>query len=352
LVRADIVIVGGGPAGSAAAVACARQGLQTVVVERAFPRSRQGESLHPGVESLLSRLGMADAVRGARFLRHRGHYVEWAGPRQFVTYGADQTGTWEGYQVDRGEFDRLLQRRAELEGARIFRCRALSPLIAEGRVNGVLTSEGPVRSSFVLDAAGGSHWLARRIGLHIRRFSPRLVAWHGYFEGSYPARDEAPALVADHSGWTWTARIRPRLYHWTGLPFRLATGRPPASPREFVGLRMIGRRRGVDVTWRTVQPAAGPGFFMLGDAAAVLDPLAGHGVLRALVSGMLASAFIRRVLVGAMTDSEASRSYNAWVNRWVDHDVTNLVDRYAGLAKFLVPKQHLRAGRTDADDLV
>lgn len=77
---ADVVIVGGGPAGSAAAIACAGTGLNVVLVERAaFPREAPGETLHPGVESLLERLGVAGAVRAAGFLRHEGTWVRWGG---------------------------------------------------------------------------------------------------------------------------------------------------------------------------------------------------------------------------------------------------------------------------------
>jgi flavin-dependent dehydrogenase len=52
------------------------------------------------------------------------------------------------------------------------------------------------------------------------------------------------------------------------------------------------RRRGADVTWRIISPAAGPGFFLVGDAVAVLDPASSHGVLKALMTGMMAAHLI------------------------------------------------------------
>ena len=87
---ADVAIVGGGPAGAAAALWCARQGLRVVLLERErFPRHRPGETLHPGVEPLFAQLGVAEAVLGAGFTRHLGTWVSWSGPRRFEPFGAD-----------------------------------------------------------------------------------------------------------------------------------------------------------------------------------------------------------------------------------------------------------------------
>jgi flavin-dependent dehydrogenase len=67
----DVVVVGGGPAGSAAALWCVRQGLRVVLLEREqFPRHRPGETLPPGVEPIFAQLGVAEAIAAAGFTRH------------------------------------------------------------------------------------------------------------------------------------------------------------------------------------------------------------------------------------------------------------------------------------------
>ena len=72
-VDADVVVVGGGPAGSAAAIACATRGLSVVMCEREPPgRDRPGETLHPGIEPLLQQLGIADRLAYAVSARHPG----------------------------------------------------------------------------------------------------------------------------------------------------------------------------------------------------------------------------------------------------------------------------------------
>src|SRR5690242_6812808 len=81
---ADVIIIGSGPAGSCAAIRCARWGLDVVLLERElFPRDRLGESLHPGFETLLEQLGVLDAVLAAGFLRFDGNWVEWKGTTSF-----------------------------------------------------------------------------------------------------------------------------------------------------------------------------------------------------------------------------------------------------------------------------
>ena len=70
--NSSTAIIGAGPAGCAAAIELARAGKQVVLLETStFPRHRPGESLHPGVEVIFEKLGVADAVNSAGFVRHR-----------------------------------------------------------------------------------------------------------------------------------------------------------------------------------------------------------------------------------------------------------------------------------------
>lgn len=102
----DVLIIGSGPAGSAAAIACAQRGLQVVLIERElFPRSHPGETLHPGVEPLLKQLGAIEPVLAAGFLRHTGNWVQWEAQKHFVPFGEDDSGAWLGFQAWRADFD-------------------------------------------------------------------------------------------------------------------------------------------------------------------------------------------------------------------------------------------------------
>src|SRR5438094_2192722 len=216
----DVVVVGAGPAGSAAAITCARADLRvTLLARHVSVRSRPGETLHPGVEPLLKALGVWEQILAHDFPRHEGVWVEWGAPPTFEAFGGDDEA-WRGFQAWRADLDEILLDEAGSAGAEIVRPTRAAAVIRDGdRVTGIATDLGQFRARWVIDATGGSHWLAKRLGMAVRPRSPRLVARYGYATGECPARDAAPRIVAQGSGWTWTARVRPALYAWTRISF-------------------------------------------------------------------------------------------------------------------------------------
>jgi flavin-dependent dehydrogenase len=331
-IDADVVVVGGGPAGAAAAIACALRGCRVILLERHRPgRVRPGETLHPGIEPLLVQLGVADRLPRVIGARHRGIWIEWGGPRRFEAFGGDASGPWSGLQVWRADFDTLLLARAGELGVDLRQpCAVTGALVEDGIACGVMTASGPLRAGMVVDASGRSRWLGRALGVASRACSPRLIARYGYVEGSCPVRDDAPALVGDSSGWTWTAMVRPATYQWTRLSFAA----PPDAgwlPEEFRGLTPKGRAQGADVTWRMAATAAGRGWFMVGDAAATLDPTSSHGVLKAILAGMTAGHLIAAVLDGAAPPQAAATAYRDWLAGWFATDAARLRRFYLDL---------------------
>ncbi|MGH2919118.1 MAG: NAD(P)/FAD-dependent oxidoreductase [Solirubrobacteraceae bacterium] len=326
----DVAVVGAGPAGAAAAIVCASAGLRVALLERsAFPRERPGETLHPGIDAPLRELGVLDRVTDAGFPRHEGVHVSWGGAPRFQAYGGDANGPWRGYQAWRARFDALLVERALELGAVLHeRVRAIAPELRDGRVCGVRTATGVVRARYVIDAAGSGHWLARRLALELDERSPMLIVRYGYAAGRCPARDGAPAIMADERGWTWTARVADGLYAWARLD--LAGTGAADLPAEFAGLKPHGRKRSADVSWRLVRHAAGSGYALAGDAAAVLDPASSHGVLRALLSGRHAGCLARAVLNGR-DEPPLARAYTQFLSGWFAHDVDELRALYARL---------------------
>ncbi|MEU8437910.1 FAD-dependent oxidoreductase [Streptomyces sp. NPDC029216] len=332
--QADVLIAGAGPAGCAAAIVCAVAGLRTVLLERApGPVSRPGEALHPGAEVLLARLlpdGFADAVRA----RHEGITVGWGAEPRFQPFGQDAAGSWYGFQVDRQRLDALLLDRARQAGAEVhLGCRALEPVVEGGAVNGVRLGRAGrlLRTGTVIDATGRVRWLSRALGLSGPPRSPRLLTWYGYATGACPERDAAPAIVADGSGWTWTARVGPDRYQWMRLDFVPQQGRRPRLPQEFAGLEPEGRPRAADVSWRLCPQPAGPGWFIAGDAGVLLDPASSHGVLRALLSGWTAGSLTAAAADRSLEPGRAAGMYREWLREGAERDMTHLSARYAEL---------------------
>jgi flavin-dependent dehydrogenase len=326
---ADVLIAGGGPAGCAAAIGCATGGLRTILVDRdAEPRERPGEALHPGVEPLLGALGI-DGLERVTGARHEGIWVGWGEEPHFEPFGSDAEGPWRGFQVDRRGLDRLLQARAREAGAEVrSSCKVGEPIVEGGAIVGAQTSTGSVRARIVVDATGGVVWLGRSLGLASSLHSPRLVIRYGYAQGSCPSRDAAPAIVADPSGWTWTARVGPSRYQWLRLDLDPERG---GVPEELAGLAPVGSPRGADVSWRLSRAAGGPGWFMAGDAGATLDPSSSHGVLKALTSGGVAAHLALAVCRRGLAMKEAAATYQQWLREGFERDVARLAALYGRL---------------------
>jgi len=321
----QVAIVGGGPSGSAAAIWCAQSGLDVALLEaQPFPRDRPGESLHPGIEPLFDQLGVGDAVRSAGFLRHRGHWVQWGEARRFEAFREGSDGPWFGFQAWRADLDSILLRRARAAGARILQpCKAGAPVVEGGRIVGIASDLGVIRVRFVIDASGSRHWLHRQAGIGMQRASRRLIATYGYCKGEC---DGDPMLAGDSTGWTWTARVRPDLLAWTQLGFTKLRRELPETVRR---LTSTGPVRGADVTWRMLEACAGCGYFAIGDAASVLDPAASHGVLKAVMSGILAGDLIARAVQGKTTEAAAAGACRSWTREWFERDCRKLRELYA-----------------------
>jgi flavin-dependent dehydrogenase len=352
----DVIVIGAGPSGSASAICCAKAGLDVLIVEREqFPRNHAGETVHPGIEPLLDKLGVLDDVSSADFVRHTGHWLLWNEGNSnhhrpsFVPFGSDHTGPWKGFQLWRPIFDSILLNYARRIGVKIAQpCQVLKPVIDENnRISGIETTAGIFDSSFLIDAAGSQNWLAKKLRQKVRNFSPRLIVWYGYLEkdtinqselrtenGNHENSnhyDSFPSLIADRDGWTWMAMVKVGLYQCTKLYFKWDPSekriKPP--PPLLPGYRQIGNVVGQDVTWRLVPNPAGENYFMVGDAAAVLDPSSSHGILRAIMSAMMAGHLIKDIKRNQRTRSNAFETYCRWMYDWFVSDMQAMRTLYA-----------------------
>jgi 2-polyprenyl-6-methoxyphenol hydroxylase-like FAD-dependent oxidoreductase len=189
---ADVIIAGGGPAGAATAIACAQRGLRVRLFERAlFVGHRPGETLHPGIEPLLRQLGLAERFQATVGARHSGIWLSWGDRKHFQPYGPDQDGAWQGFQVSRTAFDRLLLDYAHEQGVEVRQpCAVDRVLLASENEIRVLTGAGRFSARIIVDATGRASWLSRRSAA-----------------GFCSELDEAPELVGDSTGWVWTGWV-------------------------------------------------------------------------------------------------------------------------------------------------
>ncbi len=302
-----------------------------MLLERsAVPCDRPGETLHPGAEALFEQLGVAKAISEAGFQRHRGCHRVSADGDVYQAYGQDADGPWRGFQVQRSTLDRLLARKARNCGVQVRSGIGAQRVLinSAGRVTGVETAHRRHHARWLVDATGSAGWLKRQLGLTITRCSPQLTAWYGYVDGRPAYCDGDPRLIVEPNGWTWIAPLGNSISAWVRLVINQDRRRPATAPELLAGHPIRGAIRGADVTWKILDSLAGPGFFVAGDAASVLDPASSHGVLRALMTGILAGDSIAKVEQSIVTETSSFLGYEAWLRNTFESDLEALLSLY------------------------
>ena len=322
-----IAVLGAGAAGSAAAITLRNAGIPVTIIEReALPRYRPGETLHPGIEPLMQKLGVAGNLHANGYLRQKGIWSKWNGGMGFVPYGEDASGPWLGFQAPRDDLDSRMLQSARSLGAQLVTATVLGiSFDAADAVCRVETTAGPVPVDSLIDCTGASQTIARLLKVRVTRHSPTLVARFGYVHGTFAGK--APSIAADERGWTWIAEVAPSRFQWTRVTEPLNRPPPKWLPDSLCGLT-AGKSYGADVTWRMAERVAGNGWFLAGDAAAILDPSSSRGVLRATMTGMMAGHLLVQRWIQNVPAAVCALAYQQWLSAWFRHDVAEMGRAY------------------------
>lgn len=301
--RYDVAIIGGGPSGASAAMLAARNGLNAVLLEKAqFPRFQIGESLLPLTWQLMRKWGILEGMTRVPHVPKYGAEFGFGDGKETSVFLFNNSLTGsdnETFNVARADFDEYLLGCARAGGAEV-RSNCGVNAIEQLDDSGVklATDSGPVEARYLLDASGQATLVARHLG--IRRPLPdeqlRKVAYFGHFEKVRRLEGRlagCPTIVMSDEGWFWIIPLNEK-YTSVGLVLRPEIAKSLQTPAKrilhwgiercpLVRQRLrdaVGPEENIiraDFSYRC-DPCAGPGYFLLGDAAAFLDPIFSTGV--------------------------------------------------------------------------
>lgn len=357
----DVVVIGGGPAGSTAAAFLAKAGRRVVLVEKAaHPRFHIGESLLPRNLDIFERLGVLEQVRdigvhkpGAEFASDR------TGRSSAFPFAnalnRDRTHAW---QVKRAELDALLFANAIEHGATAFEETRVSDVQtgAAGERFTVTASDAAGqtlewRPRYILDASGRDTFMAARMNVKDSNKYNTTAAVYGHFSGVTRREGELAGYISIHlaeDGWFWLIPLPDDVMSigfvgnqsaWrgrSGTPAELLMQRIAASPT--VSARTVGAVLASEITstanysYRARQ-GNGDGFLMIGDAYGFVDPMFSTGVLMAMTSGELgaktADAWLKNPARGQRMAARTNRELGRAMDRisWLIYRINDPVMR-------------------------
>ncbi len=337
----DVVVVGGGPAGSTLATLVTKRGGRVLLLERErFPRHQIGESLLPAtIHGVCRLLDVFDDVEQAGFVRKRGGTFRWGRNDEPWTFDFGKASVNKAlnftyaYQVERSRFDHILLQNARRHGVEVHEEATVGALVEEaGRVCGVRWVESGqervARARYVVDAAGHQSRFHQRAGK--REYSKffQNVALYCYYEnaGRLPAPNSGNIFsVAFDEGWFWYIPLSDSLTSVGAVVAKehadRLRGDPEAAMRSFVdkcpriasllssGTRVSSGPYGSyrirkDYSYTNTAFWA-PGLVLIGDAACFIDPVFSSGVHLATYSGLLAARSILTCMQGRLDENES-----------------------------------------------
>ena len=370
----DVLVIGGGPAGSTAAALLAERGYRVTLLEKAHhPRFHIGESLLPANLPLLEKLGVADAVKAIGMEKWGAEFVSpWHDHKQTFEFAdAMDKSMPMAYQVRRAEFDEILIRNASRKNARVVEgCQVEdvdflpdnAGVLVQGRHDDGRAET--VHARFVLDASGRDTFLGNRFKAKQRNKKHNSTAIYGHFSGAERNAGKAEGNITifwfEH-GWFWFIPLADGTTSVGAVtwPYYLKTRNK--KPLEQFLQETIALCAPLSERLQHAQLASpveatgnfsyvcdrthGNNYLLLGDAYTFIDPVFSSGVMLAMQSAFIGADTVDECLRHPRQAAAALRKFDRAtraapkVFSWFIYRVTNPVMRNM----FMDPRNILRA---------
>lgn len=335
----EVIIIGGGPAGSALGAYLSKAGIDNVILDRAIhPRQHVGESLVMSTVRIFDDLGFLPIMEQEGFVKKFGASWHEVRGRESAIRFADfpQDGIFQEYtyHVDRSKFDLLLLKHAEQLGSKVIQGVNVKKVLFDGdRAAGVrvqlLDKEVNLHARIVVDASGRGTLLGNQLGLKENDPIFNQYAVHAWFEGVERSESESEDYIHIYflpveRGWAWKIPItetvtsigvvteREVFKQFKGdmegfFNHHVATNDAFTADMSMATQVTDFRSEG-DYSYH-MQRFVGEGWMLVGDAARFVDPIFSSGVSVALTSAKFASEAIRQALENPASEQAAFLNY-------------------------------------------
>ncbi len=311
----DVLVIGGGPAGSTAATLLAKKGHRVTLLEKArHPRFHIGESLLPANLPLFDTLGVRDEIEAIGMEKWGAEFVSpWhEHPQSFEFADAWDKSMPRAYQVRRSEFDEILIRNAARSGASVIEgCRVRDVEFLPDDAGAVVRAEHDDgrsetwRCRFLVDASGRDTFLGSRFKAKQRNPRHNSAALYGHFRGAQRHTGKKAGHISifwfEH-GWfwfipladgttsvgavTWPTYLKTRNKPVRDFFFDLIAMCPALAAR-LKDAELVAEVEATGNFSYTCDRSHGANYLLLGDAYAFIDPVFSSGVMLAMNSAFV-----------------------------------------------------------------
>lgn len=349
--RKPVVVIGGGPAGSSAALCLRKLGHEVVVFEKLkFPRYRLGESLLPGTLSILTRLGVYDRVKAANFTVKNAATFIWGGgrPPWSFTFGTPKTAPWvfdHALQVTRAEYDKIVLDAARDRGADVREETEVTDVEFDAAGKPVRVAwkngakEGTIDTDFIIDCSGLRGTVSQKLTTRLWDKYYRNMAVWSYWKGGKRYKGDLEGNIFSATfkeGWFWIIPLKDDVYSVGAVTAvennaRIREIGPDAFYHECLkqcdlAMEILATAQQCDEvrvlrewSYEGKELSKGNAFFC-GDSACFIDPLFSSGVHLATYAGMLAAGAIDHLYDHPQDADE--------IHRWYETSYRDAYQRY------------------------
>ena len=331
--KTDILIIGGGPAGSTAATALARKGFQVQVIEKAkFPRPHVGESLIPFCYGLLEDLGGLEEVKAMAFPKPGVRFTDEEGARYSTYCFANVIEGPEkiSFHVDRAKFDKILLDNARCKGAKVLEeAMAKSVEFLDDKVRLVVEkADGQLQefeAKFLMDASGQNSFLAKKLRTRKKYEDMDRTAFYGHWSIDNPMEElkegiqQLVSFEDKKKGWVWIIPVEKNRLS-VGIVLNNATikaWKQNNSKEDWMRNMYLdtlrNSRQCMDILEQAMSPKMvnttgnysyysevkyGERFCMVGDAGTFIDPIFSTGVFLGMKGALIVVDALEKQLNG------------------------------------------------------